>query len=43
MALFTRGKWFNKRIHGVEILAPLEVAVQQETFEVTVEFIYEGD
>lgn len=42
--LFTRGIWYNPTLVGrFEIIAPIEVAVDTETVEVTAEFIYEDD
>jgi hypothetical protein len=44
LALFTKGIWINKNIAGrFEILAPIEVAVTKDVFEISVDFIYEDD
>ena len=44
LALFTKGIWLNKRISGnVEILAPIEVAVSKDVYEISVDFIYEDN
>jgi hypothetical protein len=40
--LFTKGIWYTRALsEGIEIIAPLEVSVDVQTFEVTAEFVYE--